>query len=188
MIKHLLAATLAAAALPALAADDAWIAEARSVAGSVPPKLLAALTEAIQRSGPEGAIDQCRVDAPRLARAASEQTGWAIRRVSLKPRNPKAAPDAWERATLEEFEHRAAAGESPATLERAEVVPEDGKPVLRYMRALPVQPLCLNCHGPRERMSPAVLSQLQTLYPHDQGVGYAAGQIRGAMTIRKPQP
>ena len=39
-----------------------------------------------------------------MAKTASEQTGWAIRRVSLKNRNPKAVPDAWERETLEEFD------------------------------------------------------------------------------------
>ena len=186
--RTLLIAALVAVPLPAMAADEAWVADARTVATTVPPKLLAALTEAIQRSGPEGAIAQCRDEAPRLARAASEQTGWAVRRVSLKPRNPKAIPDAWERATLEDFDRRAAAGEAPATLERAEVVQEGGQSVQRYMRALAVQPLCMNCHGQVERMTPAVMSQLKTLYPSDQGVGYAPGQIRGAMTLRKPLP
>jgi hypothetical protein len=33
-----------------------------------------------------------------MAAAASQNTGWAIRRVSLKNRNPKAVPDAWEQA------------------------------------------------------------------------------------------
>lgn len=37
-------------------------------------------------------------------------------------------------------------------------------------------------------MTPAVMSQLKTLYPSDQGVGYAPGQIRGAMTLRRPLP
>lgn len=55
------------------------------------------------------------------------------------------------------------------------------------MKALPVQPLCINCHGPAEQLSPAVKQQLQTHYPQDRGTGYAVGQIRGAMTIRKPQ-
>jgi len=41
------------------------------------------------------------------------------------------------------------------------------------------------CHGAPEQLKPEVRQQLQTLYPADQGVGYAVGQIRGAMTIRK---
>jgi Protein of unknown function (DUF3365) len=167
------------------AQEPAWIADARKVAGSVPPKLLAVLTEEIATSGPEGAILVCRDKAPQLAKAASEETGWSIRRVSLRNRNPRAVPDAWERAALEDFDRRAASGESPATLERAEVVTEDGKQSYRYMRALPTQPLCLNCHGLPEQLSPAVKEKLKALYPDDKAVGYRPGEIRGAMTIRK---
>ncbi len=170
-----------------LAADPPWIDEARSVATSVPPKLLSILTAEIAKGGPEGAIAVCRDEAPKLAKAASETTGWKVRRVSLRNRNPKAVPDAWERATLEEFDRRAAAGANPASLERAEAVQEDGRTVWRYMRALPVQEFCLDCHGMPDRLSPAVKERLRELYPDDQGVGYSVGQIRGAMTISKPQ-
>jgi hypothetical protein len=54
------------------------------------------------------------------------------------------------------------------------------------MRALPVQELCLNCHGLPERLTPAVKERLKTLYPDDKAVGYRPGEVRGAMTIRKP--
>jgi hypothetical protein len=106
--------------------------------------------------------------------------------VSLRNRNPRAVPDAWERAALEDFDRRAAAGETPITLEKAEIVTEDGKQSYRYMRALPVQELCLNCHGLPERLTPAVKDRLKTLYPDDKAVGYRPGEVRGAMTIRKP--
>ena len=184
MKRTLLAAALLAA-LPALAADD-LLPEARKVATSVPPKLLAVLTAEIEKSGPEGAIGVCREKAPEMAKAASAQTGWAIRRVSLGNRNPKAVPDAWERAVLEDFDRRAAAGESPATLEKGEVVAEDGKKSYRYMKALPTVEVCTNCHGAQDKLSPAVKEKLAALYPHDKAVGYSAGQIRGAITIRKP--
>lgn len=183
-IPFVAAAILAAA--PSFAQDPAWTADARKVATSVPPKLLAVLKTEIDKGGPEGAIEVCRDKAPALAKAASEETGWAIRRVSLKNRNPKAVPDAWERAVLEDFDRRAAAGESPATLEKAELVSENGQQVRRYMRALPTQDLCLNCHGPVGQMKPAVVEKLKALYPDDKGTGYAVGQIRGAMTIKKP--
>ncbi|MCC7326413.1 MAG: DUF3365 domain-containing protein [Burkholderiales bacterium] len=178
--------TLFAAAIPAYAADPAWIPDARQVASSVPPRLLAVLTEEIGKSGPEGAIAVCSEKAPAMAKAASEATGWNIRRVSLRNRNPKAVPDAWERAALEEFDRRAAAGESPATLEKFAVVQENGRDVYRYMKALPVQELCVSCHGPANRLSPAVKAELLKRYPDDKGTGYTPGQIRGAMTIKKP--
>ncbi len=182
-ILLMLGATLAPTAW---AADPAWIEDARRVATSVPPKLLSVLNDEIAKGGPESAIGVCRDKAPELAKAASEQTGWAVRRVSLRNRNPKAVPDPWERAALEDFDRRAASGESPATLEKAEVVTEGGRDVARYMRALPTQQLCVQCHGASEQLSPAVKDRLATLYPLDKAVGYAPGQIRGAMTIKKP--
>ena len=53
------------------------------------------------------------------------------------------------------------------------------------MKALPMQPICLGCHGVPESLKPEVTEKLQALYPTDKGVGYAVGQIRGAMTLRK---
>jgi hypothetical protein len=121
-----------------------------------------------------------------MAKAASEQTGWAIRRVSLRNRNPKAVPDGWERAALEDFDRRAASGESPATLEKGEIVADGGRKEYRYVKALPAQEFCLQCHGTPDRIAPAVREQLKALYPDDKAVGYRAGEIRGAITIRKP--
>lgn len=184
--SRLLPLTFAFIAAGAAAAEDPMLAQAREVASSVPPKLIAVLQEEIARGGPEGAIAVCRDKAPQMAREASERTGWNIRRVSLKNRNPKAVPDAWERAVLEEFDRRAAAGESAATLEKGEVVVLDGRPHYRYMKALATQPLCTNCHGPHEQLSAAVKAKLATLYPQDRATGYVPGQIRGAMTIQRP--
>jgi len=186
-MRHIVLSALLIASLPAFAADATWPAEARKVASEVPPKLLATLSAAIAKGGPEGAIAVCRDEAPKLAKAASEQSGWSIRRVSLRPRNPKAVPDAWELAALEDFDRRAATGESPATLEKSDVVTEGGQTVQRYMRALPTQQLCLACHGPAASLSPAVSAQLQASYPADQAVGYRVGDIRGAMTLKRPQ-
>lgn len=178
---------LLAASLSVWADEAAWVNDARQVASQVPPKLLATLSAAMDKDGPDGAIAVCRDEAPKLAKAASEQSGWSIRRVSLRPRNPKAVPDAWERAVLEDFDRRAAAGESPAKLEKAEVIVEGGQAVQRYMRALPTQALCLACHGSAASLSPAVSERLKALYPADLAVGYSVGDIRGAMTIKRPQ-
>ncbi len=183
-MKKIALAVALLATLPAFADD--LLPEARKVASMVPPKLLAVLTVEMDKSGPEGAIGVCREKAPEMAKAASQQTGWAIRRVSLNNRNPKAVPDAWERAALEDFDRRAAAGESPAKLEKGELVTEDGKKSYRYMKALPTVEVCTNCHGAQDKLSPAVKEKLAALYPHDKAVGYSAGQIRGAITIRKP--
>jgi hypothetical protein len=185
MRKSLLLLSLFAA-FSALADDAAKQSEARQVASAVPPKLLAVLSEQITKGGPASAIAVCQEKAPQMAKAASEQSGWAIRRVSLRNRNPKAVPDTWEQAALQDFDRRAAAGENPATLERWEVVSTPERKEYRYIKALPVQQLCLACHGPMDQLAPDVATQLQKLYPQDLGVGYALGLIRGAITLRQP--
>ena len=185
-IRFALPFAAAIAAAPGFAADDPLLAEARGVASAIPPKLLTVLQEEITKGGAEGAIGVCREKAPAMAKAASEQTGWAIRRVSLKNRNPKAVPDAWEEAVLKDFDKRVATGEKPTSLEKGEVVTLDGKKVYRYMKALPTQDLCLQCHGTPDRISPAVQAKLKDLYPNDKAVGYAPAEIRGAITLKKP--
>jgi hypothetical protein len=152
----------------------------------MPPKLLEVLDAEVKKSGHAEAMTVCREKAPQMAKSLSEQTGWAIRRVSLKNRNPKAVPDAWERAVLEDFDRRTAAGEKPTGIEKGEVVSEGGQRFYRYMKALPTQDLCLNCHGTPDRLAPGVAAKLKELYPDDKAVGYGPAEIRGAITIRKP--
>ncbi|MBQ0960822.1 DUF3365 domain-containing protein [Ideonella sp. 4Y11] len=169
-------------------AEDAWVAEARQLATSVPPKLLAVLNREIEQGGAVQAIGACQIQAPEMARQASAASGWTVRRVSLRERNPKARPDAWEQAALEDFDRRVAAGEVPMTLEKAERVDVAGVPTLRYVRALAVGPVCVQCHGDTAQMDAGVKAKLAALYPHDRATGYAVGQIRGVITLSKPAP
>lgn len=185
-MKKLLAATLAMTALSTWADDAALIAETRKTALGIPPKLLQMLQEEIEKGSYQGAIAACSEKAPKMAAAASQNTGWAIRRVSLRNRNPKAVPDAWERTVLEDFDRRRTAGENPATMEKAEIVAEGDKRMLRYMKALPTQGLCLNCHGSDDKLNPKAKEKLAELYPGDKAIGYSEGQIRGALTVKRP--
>ncbi|MCX7145836.1 MAG: DUF3365 domain-containing protein [Sulfuritalea sp.] len=166
----------------AYANDEALLGEARKVATTLPPRLIVALQEEITKSGPEGAIPVCKDMAPRMAGEISQQTGWKIKRVSLKARNDaRAIPDAWEKAALEDFDKRAAAGEAPAKLEKGERIGNE----YRFVKALPVQPLCLSCHGPAEQLSPAIKAAIGQHYPNDKATGYSEGQIRGVISVRK---
>jgi hypothetical protein len=165
-MKKLLAATFALTALSAWADDAALITETKMTALAIPPKLLQMVQDEIDKGSYHGAIAACNDKAPKMAAAASQNTGWAIRRVSLKNRNPKAVPDAWEQAALEDFDRRRAAGENAAMMEKAEIVTEGDKRTLRYIKALPTQKLC--CHdGDRW--------QLAELYPSDKATGYSEG-------------
>jgi hypothetical protein len=178
------AATLIApfAATLAHANDAALLDEARKVATTLPPKLLVALQDEIRKTGAEGAIPVCKDMAPKMAGEISQQTGWKIKRVSLKARNDaRATPDEWEKVALEDFDKRAAAGEAPGKLEKGEKVGNE----YRFVKALPVQGVCLGCHGPADKIKPAVQAVLGQHYPNDKATGYSEGQIRGVISVRK---
>lgn len=159
--------------------------EARKVSNDLISQVRGELTKAIELSGPLRAIIVCKYSVPEISSSISRRTGWKVSRVSMKPRNPAlGAADAWEQRVLVEFERRAEKGEKSDDLEFSEIVSEPSGRYFRYMKALPVVPLCLNCHG--DKMSEAIRVQLATEYPHDKAVGYQLGQIRGAVTIKRP--
>jgi hypothetical protein len=137
------------------------------------------LKKAIQSSGPAHAIDVCSLKAPAIAEGLQAQTGWYVKRVSLKNRNENAVPDSWEKKVLEQFDARQAKGESPRNMAYSEIV--DGK--YRFMKAQAVGKLCLNCHG--TNVTPEVEAALKEKYPNDHARGYSLGQIRGAFSLAK---
>lgn len=161
--------------------------DGRRVAAEFVKMLGGELRREMEATGPIRAILVCKFYAPEVASTLSRQTGWRVSRVSLKSRNPALGyPDLWEQKVLTEFDQRVARGEKADNLEYSEIVREPQGEVFRYMKALPVVPLCLNCHGPENQLTEAVKLQLRTEYPHDRGVGYSLGQVRGAVTIKRP--
>ena len=187
-MKFLLPAALLLAALPSFAQDLAALtAETKKAVLPVVPKVVNAMQEAVADKGVAGAISVCKEQAPELIKEKRKETGWDIRRVSLKTRNAeRATHDLWEARQLADFNIRAGLGEKIDSLEKSEIVSVDGKPVLRYMKALPVGDVCLNCHGPAESLAAGLKTTLAATYPHDQATGYAKGQIRGALTVKRP--
>ncbi len=154
---------------------------ARAAAMDFGARLLAELQKAMAAGGPVNALGVCNVAAPKLAAEKSAEHRMTIRRTSLKLRQPKDAPDAWELKQLQDFERRKAAGESPAKIEIGEYVDAGGKKTFRYMKAIPTGAVCLNCHG--AALTPAVSAKLKELYPGDQATGFKIGDLRGAFTI-----
>lgn len=173
----------------ALAEDvSALTVETREKAMPVLPEVKALLKRTAAETGLVGAVSVCKKKAPELMRQRGEALGWDIRRVSLKTRNPeRGTPDAWEAEHLKAFDTRAAAGEKASALEVGEVVSEaDGTRMFRYMRAIPVGEGCLACHGDPAQIDPALKAEIDASYPQDQATGYSLGQIRGALTVKRP--
>ena len=138
------------------------------------------LKKALKSGGPVKAIKVCSKTAPEIAQKLSSETGWTVKRVSLKPRNHKTAmPDAWETKVLKQFDERQAKGESANKMAYAEIV--DGR--FRFMKAQGVEAVCMNCHA--GKVEPATEKALKHYYPDDMARGYSLGQIRGAFSLSK---
>jgi len=166
--------------------EQAMKREAQQVANELVSKLGGALKQALSESGPEQAISICRDTAPMLANSLSRRTGWKVSRVSLRARNPLIGqPDAWEQKILQRFDYDAAGGAVPFKLQAAEIVKEPDADYFRYMKALPAKPLCLTCHGRGQNIPDSVHTRLAQEYPNDAATGYSAGEIRGAVSIKR---
>ena len=175
---------LTALSLPSQADQTA---EARSLATQMIQQLGAALKKELAANGPEGAVSVCRDHAPTIAGELSRKSGGRVARVSLNTRNPLLGdPDVWEQHVLAEFDRKAAAGEKIESMEYSETTDEPRGRYFRYMKALPVQPLCLTCHGTADNIPEQVKAKLAIEYPHDRATGYGLGQVRGAVTIKLP--
>lgn len=89
-----------------------------------------------------------------FAAMLEKSDGYSFHITSQRPLNPLNAPDAQESAALSAFEH----GEP----ERIWHETHDGRPVLRYMAPLLVEPSCLECHAAQ---------------------GYAVDDVRGGISV-----
>ena len=171
-------------ALPMRAADlEPYSADAEVALQTLRERMMASMAGAMAE-GPSEAIAVCRHLAPEIARDLEGETGWRIRRVSLRPRNPNNAPDARERSILEGYHMRAAAGQRPQALHTTAIVDGEDGPRVHVMRAIPVLEPCLTCHG--SAIEKTVAEQIAALYPEDQATGYEVGDIRGAFSMSRP--
>lgn len=148
-------------------------------------RLLARLNQEYQQGGAERGVQVCSQVAQSLTQQIGREQGVQIRRVSLKNRNPRNAPDAWERRVLQQWERDHKAGKE--LKEVAEWRTERGQRVYRYMRPIMVaMPLCLECHG--TQIKPEVRRLIRERYPSDKATGYQLGDLRGAFSVKIPQP
>ena len=179
-----LLAIVALAAAPVPAAESLppeWVSESRAVGKSLMSQLKQRLGQAIAAGGPASAIDVCRIEAPAIAASLSEESGANVRRTALRVRNTDNAPDAFEREVLESFVDRLARGEPPASVDHWVERRVEGGVERRYMKAIVTEPLCLTCHG--SVLAPEVAAAIERAYPRDQATGFAAGDLRGALSV-----
>lgn len=103
-------------------------------------------------------------------------TGYQLRQISSKYRNPENKPDKFEQIALTEFE------KDKNLSEYKGVDKIDGKKVLRYLIPLYIEEACLKCHSAKE----TVPEFIQEDYPEDKATDYVFGDLRGAISVAVP--
>ncbi len=161
-----------------------WLAQSRLLTQQLGTELKSELTSALTSTGPTGAIEVCRSRAPEIAAKLSRESGAIVSRTALRVRNPANAPDDLQHAILEQFADDLAAGRTEMPLEAAVEINRGGKIEHRYMRAIPMDAMCLACHG--QQLAPEVASAIAKAYPEDQATGFEQGQLRGAFSVIWP--
>jgi hypothetical protein len=103
-------------------------------------------------------------------------TGYRLRQVSSKYRNPKNKPDKFEENALAEFEKN----ENLSEYKGIDKI--SGQKVLRYLIPLYIEEACLKCHSAKETI-PEII---QEDYPEDRATDYVFGDLRGAISVAVP--
>ncbi len=157
--------------------------KAKEIKASPPEKVVAAirnlkttlgarLKAEIAQSGPEAAVEACRLDAAKFTQA-QQQAGLRIGRTSHKLRNPANKAPAWAEEAV-----ASGAGRVVSEVKRRRVY-DLGGGHLGYVEAMGVGAVCLTCHGPAEGISPPLAERIAKAYPDDKATGFQEGDVRG---------
>ena len=133
----------------------------------------------METGGVPEALRYCNVAAYPLTDSLSAAWNVAIRRATTRPRNSENRASAAEANVIERYAAQIAAGE-----ELAPVVQEVDAETVAYYAPIRIQGLCLNCHGEvGVDLAPEHAELLADLYPDDEAVGYAEGDLRGVWSL-----
>jgi hypothetical protein len=177
--------SIAYADMPVNSPEQNMLGEAKKLSAEFVQKLGGILKQQLESAGTASALSVCKDVAPAMSAQYSNDKR-IVKRVSLKPRNSSiGVADAWEANQLKQFDMAAASGKPAAEIETHAVIDEQDGRWFRYMKAIPTQAMCLQCHGGADNIQPNVQTLLKQLYPNDLAVGYKVGEIRGAISVKE---
>jgi hypothetical protein len=171
--------SLCAVAAATASNNENAVEHAQGIVAEFSGRLKPELKAALQEGGPSKAIEVCSTRAPAIAQTLSETSGWKVKRVSDRNRNPNATPDTWEQAALNSLASRAVDGSSTPLF-----IYEETPDGFRYAQAQITEGLCLTCHG--KSIAPDTQVALDMHYPSDLATGYKLGEVRGIISLIRP--
>ncbi|WP_456323857.1 Tll0287-like domain-containing protein [Hydrogenimonas sp.] len=172
-------------------AEDYSVKQVEKVGGKIAKKIQKTLKhklkKAKKRGGLEAMAKYCAEESLKDIDAIRRKYGkeLSVKRVSLRPRNPKNAPKKDEEKILEALDYLVKANAFlPKTIVQAH---EDGS----YKLYAPItlnSRTCKKCHGDRAAVDPKIVKYFASKYPDGKGYGYHTGDLRGAIVVAFPPP
>ena len=170
-------------------AADPAAAEIRRVADPViqqaGSRMLSEVNRVLAKKGAEAGIDDLHLKEWKPPVAAPGQPRvTAVRRTSLRVRNPASLPDNADLAALLSIQTAMADGNTPPGVIMQRLEATGGLPAeWRVYRPMITTAACLACHGPVDSLTPGVKAKLERLYPGDKATEYAANEWRGVIRV-----
>jgi hypothetical protein len=129
-------------------------------------KLSSRLMDAMSSAGPASAIEVCQVEAKSIAADVGQEMNVNIGRTGVRLRNTSNVAPAWAAPFIAKKQ------DIPlfVTLSNNQAA---------ALLPIKLQAQCLMCHGPQETLAPDVQAKLTQLYPQDEAIGFAEGELRG---------
>ncbi len=137
--------------------------------------LLVNVGKAIQKGGPEYAVEFCNLQASSIVDGLNSVHNCVISRVSEKNRNPEnRLKNEGEIELWNLFQNKLL----------ADTLVQNKQKLVYYKPIRIGMPACLKCHGnPDSEISLGTMKKLQSLYPNDLAIGYKLNDFRGLWKI-----
>ena len=142
--------------------------------------LLRQLHARLDTGGPAGAFEACHIEATDLTRRLGRYEGIAAGFTSDRLRNPTNKPKGWAAGLVAEHAGRRARDVDGFAVDLGNRI--------GVLRPMFEQAICTSCHGPVDRVTPAVQRLITERYPNDRAIGFAEGEIRGWFWVEMPKP
>ena len=138
------------------------------------------LIKGLQNNNLKKALKYCNKEVAQLVSKDNEK-GFAIKRVSLRPRNKNNYPNLYEKEILEKFNKLSLKDNKNLALEHSEIIKDKNNNKFVYIKAIRIKEVCLNCHG--SNINDDLKKEIQNIYPDDKAINYKLNDIRGAFVM-----
>lgn len=140
--------------------------------------LMKQLTTALEKGGPNYAVNFCSERAIPITDSLSQQYNCEIKRVAERNRNPDNALKQEDKNIFDAFGASLIAGSTPQP--KLVVTPTE---MLYYKPIILGMPACLQCHGGISQLNPFAQNTINARYPEDKAIDFKEGDLRGMWRI-----